>query len=201
LGNAYYAALMDQLLGHYKDKNDENMALIRSCIHHLPEDGYVMGLALPADRNSSATRLVLYGMNLNRISTFLNEISWTGNRQKAIDRLHAFNSYSEEVGLIIDIRNGTFVHKLGFELLCERSVNRGLVLKMLEVLSSWHCVDQTKLKALIHWVSKKEIHFNSRESTALDVWLNHIKVTLQEDDTMSAKSYFGVQPMRHSFHE
>lgn len=206
LGNEFYGTLLSATI-HALDSGYEEatMERMQQCVLNLPDQAWLLGLAIPAWRSINTYRMVLYGMNFEQISGYLSRIRWGGNSRQFRKQLGQAGRHCEALGLLLDFSNGLIHPKIGLELLIHPDRPETQVSQLLKSLSELGVCDAGKANALTRWMKLKDQKKEHLEIKSYDPgsglklkvqqWINHFKIVYDPGSSVSAKCYFGLRPV------
>ncbi|MEP7323081.1 MAG: hypothetical protein ABI761_14245, partial [Saprospiraceae bacterium] len=135
------------------------------------------------------------GMKASEIISYLQTIPSIGDLDLIRKKLLKFDNNKQEIGLIINSSTKKIGDTIGFELLLEhQSIDQ--IKSILDELLVQRIIQPEKHQALIQWCINNH---TSVPDHGIRSWLNHIKLTLGPQNSLSAKCYFGIQPGNPSF--
>jgi len=171
---------------------------LKTAVHALPEHAglYQTGLMIP--RHKEAVRLVLTQINAGRLESYLRDIGWPGDFQKArflTDRYAGlFDSFACNINIGKEI-----LPYLALEMMFKNLGQPRFNPKWeaaLDVLESDKLVTREKREALLSFCGKTKCTFPYPLNYLRG--LNHLKIVYKENAPIECKGYFGTM-MREGF--
>lgn len=201
LGPGFYIAVLKKTLGTFGFKDSRTtMDGMQDVILKLPDNAFLLGLALPTWRNANTFRLVIYGMSFDQILNFLGAVQWPGDLKEITLSLESVAGQCKKLGLLIDIMEGKIQAKIGVELLVHASYQAQHIKQLLQSLVRMGLCDPVKEQVLNLWAGK-EIksknwlkHHSIPNSLNVRQWINHFKLVYHPGQPILAKGYLGFQP-------
>lgn len=199
--------LIDRLLGFpITRKRRERLQI---CFSELPLDGLIFQVGVMLARAADDVRLCTRRMSRQQITEYLGRIGWPGSREHLGRYLEALAPMVDAISLDLTIGE-TVLPQLGLECGIRDGVaGRARVGLLLEHLGAKSACVPEKREALLRWLGYcTELSDRPRwpahllkASAALggDVTgvfartLNHIKITYECGESVSAKAYLGVR--------
>lgn len=193
LGPEFYNHLMIKTVQTLDIRYDQaTISLMQEVLKSLPEHAYLLGMAVPSQRNGHSFRLVLYGMNFREVGNYLGKISWAGDLEDFVLKMGSAADRCTKLGLLLDFSNGSIHPKLGVELLLDPLDSGKHSQEVLKSLLDLGLCSKAKSADLVLWLRDQEAFGNSQQSVRQ--WINHFKMVYEPGKPISAKCYFGIRP-------
>jgi hypothetical protein len=165
-------------------------AFLKSILTPLPPGAFIMGLALPGNRNADMYRLVIYGIHFPDVLPYLEAIPGIPHLGSVRNMFNGLESSISACGILMDIMNNQWIKKIGFELLNDRQDGTMKINQAIDHIGQHGLLDHTKWGGLKLFRPYESKHSNQE---TISLWLNHIKIVIDQESQWSVKSYFGVQ--------
>jgi len=177
----------------------------------LPKNAVVFQAAVMLSREETGIRIVAMRIPPHKIVSYLKEIGWTGNKEELSSLIDEITAHASRINVQIQIDNKGISPRIGLE--CNFSPDR------LHEESKWsdfldYLIDKNlclpeKKNMLLEFVGVNqedpayEFDFisykaaakmqDSRYSSALVRYLNHIKISYNKEGEIDAKAYPGIR--------
>lgn len=190
LGKEIMLTVLHESLLIFRTENPPEI-LNQLAIHlrKLPKHAHVLGLGLQSTRNTEALRLVIYNLNIEEITAFLE----SSDDRYEIDQLYpsmkSLEKIGDSLGFIFDIDVDGIKPQFGVEFYINKASQKVDVARFTEVLDTQNLCDPIKGNAVKQWPTSKE---NITESLTC-TWVNHFKVNYNYRTAVSAKVYLGFE--------
>ena len=158
-------------------------------LRRLPQHAHILGLGLQSTRNTEALRLVIYNLNIEEITAFLESSDDRYDIDQLYQSMKPFGEIADSLGLIFDIDVDGIKTQFGVEFYINKASQKVDVARFTEILEAQNLCDPTKGNAVKQWPTFKE---NITESLTC-TWVNHFKVTYNHRTAVSAKVYLGFE--------
>ena len=156
-------------------------------IEFLPEQGYIFQMGYMAARSQNGIRICVRGMRQNEAFQYLRNMGWPGDLSRLVNRLAPLTG----TGMLVDIDLDLFAEGVGPVLGLECSFRR-------QDDPGWEVlIDYLVGNGWCKWEKKGAILGFGRKvffaGESLHLTVNHIKLTVKENNVFMAKGYLGVR--------
>ena len=169
-------------------------ANVEECAVALPPDGAIFQIGYLLARNLKHLRLCT-SMPVKEYTGYLKRINWPGDFDYLEPALHTFAGYADGIFFDLDVGED-FLPIIGIE--CYYSRKEGSIPKMVRffnLLCEMELCAETNANIILDWLSKVDETVSFWENTDLKRRLSHIKVTIYEDHTATAKVYLSLSEL------
>lgn len=169
---------------------------VTGLLDKLPEEAFLLGVSLPTKRNQGACRLVLYGWQDKSLVDYLQKIGWSGDFNVFEKLLTLLEGHPLGLLLDLDLELGRLSGKIGIEILEDPRQPTSQWIECLHLLYSLRLCTELMWESVSTWIREKDKHplQDPIRPSAHVSWINHLKITIEAPDQVSAKIYFGVRP-------
>jgi len=196
-----FSSILDNGLNH------KIWTSLLSTIALLPKEADLFQIGVMLSRKTDAIRICINNLNINQIGAFLNIMKWYGDVDELKNLLKYIGSFVDEFSLDIDLSE-TLLPKIGLECYINKGDRAEKCNQLFDMLlTSGLCLAKKKdaiynLSGLSHrfsepdWPSHLINDMKKQKNQQLSAFMryqNHIKISIEPDVGLSAKSYMGIQ--------
>jgi hypothetical protein len=161
------------------------------CAVSLPPDGAIFQIGVLLARRLKHLRLCTM-MPVKEYSGYLKKIHWPGNFDYLEPALQTFDRFADGIFLDLDVEEEV-LPRVGIECYCSKKEDS--IPKMalfFDLLCELGICSKNNANIIIDWLSKGDGNESFWSRDNLKRRLSHIKVTLEEDNTATAKAYMSL---------
>lgn len=177
---------------------------IDACFGSLPEHAYVFSVGVMLSRDSVPIKLCVADITPEQVVPYLEDLGWPGCYDTVHTFLHEMNPLLDRIAFQLDVINGEFSPKIGFECYLNeynpRKEARWHLL--LEHLVKMGQCTPDKREALLMWYGGQYNVLPQEQAgnfvagpytrTVLVRCINHIKVVIHPDSSYETKAYLCI---------
>lgn len=188
-----YKQILKKALGILLPEGNTNRitANVEECAAALPQEGAIFQIGYLLARNLKHLRLCT-AMPVKEYPGYLKRINWPGDFDYLEPALQTFKGYADGIFLDLDVGED-FLPIIGIE--CYYSRKESSVpkkVRFFNLLCELEICTETNANIILDWLSKKDETVSFWKKTDLKRRLSHIKVTIYEDHTATAKVYLSL---------